>query len=45
MQHIEHLDEQIDWMLGDIKKYLSTEEEMERNTMQNIVGISKIFRG
>ena len=42
---IEHLGNQIAWMMGDIKQYLSRTEETERNTTQSIVGISNIFRG
>ena len=45
VHQIEHLGNQIDWMLGDTKRCLNREEEIEGNTTQRIVGISNIFRG
>ena len=45
VHNIEHLGNQIDWMLGDTKRRLNREEEIEGNTTQSIFGISNIFRG
>ena len=45
MKQTEYIQDQIEWMLNDIKKNLNGNENFEGNTTQSIVGISQIFRG
>ena len=44
VQQIDHLSNQIAWMLGDKKQHLNRSEETEGNTTQSTVGISNLFR-
>ena len=45
VEKIDHLSNQIEWMLNDIKQCLNRSEEAEGYTTQIIVGISNHFRG
>ena len=45
VKNIEHLQDEIDWMLQDIKQYFERMEGVEGNTTQSIVGIENLYRG
>ena len=45
VKNIQHLEEPISWIVGDIEQYLKGEETNEYNTTQGIVGMKMLFRG
>ena len=43
VKHTEHIQEQIKWILDDIKDYLYDDGSMQGNTTQSIVRIEYLF--